>query len=84
MKMSYLSYVELMVRQEHHKDLLYQAQQERMVKLLKPRPGRYRAIARWIGAQVMNWSSTLQQKAATHLLRRALQLWVSSKFRFHY
>jgi hypothetical protein len=58
--MSSLSYVEFLARQEQYKDLLFQAQQERMVKLLKPRPGHYRQVARWSGAQVTKWSSTLK------------------------
>jgi uncharacterized protein (UPF0261 family) len=69
--MSSLSYVEFLVRQEQYKDLLYQAQQERMVKLFKPRPGRYRAVGKWVGGKVQRTSKQVRCTWFNSLERRS-------------
>ncbi len=73
--MSSPNYVDYMVRQEQYKDLLREAKQERMVKNLEPRPGRYRVVAPWSGAQLMKWSSTLQ----SHISGKETGTWVTWK-----
>ena len=62
--MSFPNYVDYLVRQEQYQDLLREAKQQRMIKAAKSHPGRYRAMAIWIGAQVMKLSSTLVDFAA--------------------
>jgi hypothetical protein len=57
--MSSPNYADYLVRQEQYKELLREAKQERMVKVFGPRPGWYRVVARWSGAQVMKYRSTL-------------------------
>ncbi len=59
--MSSPNYVDYLVSQEQYKDLLREAKQERMVRAFGPRPRRFQAVARWSGAQVMKWSSTLKR-----------------------
>jgi hypothetical protein len=58
--MSSPNYVDYLVRQEQYKDLLREANRQRMVKVLGPRPRGYRQVARWSGTQVTKWSSTLK------------------------
>ena len=58
--MSSPNYVDYLVRQEQYKDLLRDANRQRMVKVSGSRPGGYRQVAGWSGAQVTRWSSTLK------------------------
>jgi len=60
-----------MVRQEQYKDLLREAKLERMVKILEPRLGHYRAFTAWRNAQVTKWSLTLQR----YVLGKEKQIW---------
>jgi len=62
--MSSPNYRDFLVRQEQYQDLLREAKQQRMIKVAGSRPGRYRGVARWIGAQVIKCSSTLRGYAA--------------------
>jgi hypothetical protein len=60
MKMSVPNYVDHLVRQEQYKDLLREAQQQRIVRVLAPRSGHHYAVAGWRGALMTTWSSTLK------------------------
>jgi hypothetical protein len=58
--MSSPNYADYLVRQEQYQDLLREAEQHRMVKVLGHRRLWYQVVARRIGAQATKWSSTLK------------------------
>ena len=59
-----LSYRDLLVRQEHYKDLLQEAEHERLIQAAGLRqPGNWRLhrkFAGWIGSQMVKWGGKLQ------------------------
>jgi hypothetical protein len=69
--MSYPNYVDYLVRQEHYKDLLREATQQRMVKVFGHSPGRYQAVITWSGAQATKWNSTLKSDVSASSARAA-------------
>ncbi len=62
--MSAPNYRDFLVRQEQYQDLLREAKQQRMIKDVGSRPGRYWGVATWIRTLVMKWGSTLRGYAA--------------------
>jgi hypothetical protein len=58
--MSIPNYVDHLVRQEQYKDLLREASQQRMIRVLEPHAGHDQVVAGWSGALVTKWSSTLK------------------------
>jgi len=64
-----LSYKDLLVQQNHYKDLLQEAEHERLIRAAGLRqPGNrrlYRKVAGWIGAQMVRWGWKLQRYGTT-------------------
>ena len=64
-----LSYIDLLVRQEQYKDLLREAEQERLIRDAGLRHSDnwrlHRKVAEWIGAQMVRWGCKLQRYSAT-------------------
>ena len=64
-----LSYRDLLFRQEQYKDLLREAEQERLIRaagLRSPVNWRlHRKVAEWIGAQMVRWGCKLQRYGTT-------------------
>ena len=60
-----LNYLDFLVRQEHYKDLLREAEHERLIRATRLRqPGNWRLprkVADWIGAQMVRWGWKLQR-----------------------
>ena len=54
----FVSQVDVLVRQEQYKDLLREAEHERLIRAARPRPtssGRlYRKAANWLGTKMVN------------------------------
>ena len=59
-----LSYQDFLTRQEHYKDLLQEAEHERLIQAAGLRqPGNWklhRKVAGWIGTQMVRWGWKLQ------------------------
>jgi hypothetical protein len=64
-----LSYKDPLVQQEHYKDLLQEAEHERLIQAAGfQQPGNWRLhrkVAGWIGAQMVRWGGKLQSYATT-------------------
>jgi hypothetical protein len=64
-----LSYMDFLVRQEQYKDLLWEAEQERLIRAAGLRPSvnwrLHRKVAEWIGAQMVRWGCKLQRYGTT-------------------
>ena len=64
-----LSHIDFLVRQEYYKELLQEAEQERLIRaagLRSPVNWRlHRKVAEWIGAQMVRWGCKLQRYSAT-------------------
>jgi hypothetical protein len=58
--MSVPNYVDHLVRQEQYKDLLREANRQRMVRVLEPRSGGFQVAPGPREALVTTWSSTLK------------------------
>jgi chromosome condensin MukBEF MukE localization factor len=60
-----LSYIGFLVCQEHYKDLLQEAEHERLIRAVGLRQlgnqRTHRKIANWIGAQMVRWGYRLQR-----------------------
>ena len=60
-----LSYLDFLVRQEYYKELLQEAEQERLIRaagLRSPVSWRlHRKVAEWIVAQMVSWGRKLQR-----------------------
>jgi hypothetical protein len=59
-----VSYTDVLVRQEHYKDLLQEAKRERLIRAAGLRQHGnwklHRKVADWIGAQMVRWGYELQ------------------------
>ena len=59
-----LRYLDFLVRQEHYKELLQEAEQERLIRSVGLRqPGNwrpYRKAAGWVGVQMVSWGYKLR------------------------
>ena len=73
-----LSYKDFLVQQEHYKDLLQEAEYERLIRdagLQQPGNRRlHRKVVNWIGIQMVKWGGKLQSygnNAATPCLQGA-------------
>jgi hypothetical protein len=64
-----LSYIDFLVRQEQYKDLLQEAERERLIRVAGFRQlgnqGLHRKVATWIGAQMVSWGYKLQSYSTT-------------------
>jgi hypothetical protein len=64
-----LSYTDFPVRQERYKELLQEAEQERLIRAAELRhPGNWRLhrkVADWVGDQMVSWGYKLQRYGAT-------------------
>ena len=64
-----VSYSDPLVRQEQYKDLLREAERERLIRTDGLRqPGHWkmqRKVARWIAAQMVRWDCRLQRHSRT-------------------
>lgn len=60
-----LRYLDFLVRRERYKELLQEAEQERLIRaagLLRPGNWRLRRkVANWVGAQMVSWGCKLQR-----------------------
>ena len=60
-----LSYTHFLARQEHDKELLQEAERERLIRSAGLRQSShwrpYRKAAGWIGAQMVSWGCKLQR-----------------------
>ena len=60
-----LSYTDFLAGQEHHKDLLQEAERERLIRAAGLRQSGNRRlhwkVANWIGAQLVEWGWKLQR-----------------------
>ena len=61
-----LSWTNVMACQEHHADLLQEAQQERLARQALARPRRrdrfYRRVLTWLGHHLVTWGWRLQAR----------------------
>lgn len=68
-----LSYTDFLVRQEQYKDLLWEAEHERLIQAAKHRqPGNqrlHRKVVGWIGIQMVRWGWKLQHYSTTPSIR---------------
>jgi hypothetical protein len=59
-----LSYIDLLFRQEQYKDLLREAEQERLIRVAGLRHSGnwklHRKVADWVGAQMVSWGYRLR------------------------
>ena len=59
-----LSYVDVLACQERYKDLLQEAERERLIQVAGPwQPGNLRLprkVANWVGARMVSWGWKLQ------------------------
>ena len=59
-----LSYLDFLVRQEHYKDLLREAQRERLIRTAGLRHSGnwklHRKVADWVGTYMVRWGCKLQ------------------------
>lgn len=66
-----LSHRDLLVQQEHYKDLLQEAEYERLIRaagLQQPGNRRlHRKVVNWIGIQMVKWGGKLQSYGAKPL-----------------
>ena len=64
-----LSYIDFLALQEHHKDLLQEAEHERLIRaagLRRSDNGRlHRKVAEWVGARMIDWGCKLQRYGTT-------------------
>ncbi|MFB0535404.1 MAG: hypothetical protein ACETWR_10515, partial [Anaerolineae bacterium] len=64
-----LSYTDFLVRQEQYKDLLREAERERLIRAAGlRRPGNWslhQKIAGWLGTQMAGWGCKLQRYGTT-------------------
>jgi hypothetical protein len=61
-----LDWVHIMVAQEHYKDLLRQAENERLIRQARARhrrPELYRRAMAWLGRRLVTWGASLQERA---------------------
>ncbi len=58
------SYIDLLFRQEQYKDLLREAEQERLLRTARLRHSGnwkpHRKVAHWVGAQMVSWGYKLR------------------------
>jgi hypothetical protein len=63
-----MNYADFLVRQEHDKELLQEAERERLIRAAGlQQPGNwklYRRVVDWIGAQMISWGYKLQRYGA--------------------
>jgi hypothetical protein len=59
----FISELDVVMRREQYKDLLREAEIERLIRVARLRPaasGRlYRKVSNWLGTQLVNWSRSL-------------------------